>query len=386
MNTRIALLVMHTCFATACFAQAAQPPTTAPAANIQALRTFIAQEGEKPAEYVVRQFQTHDIVFLGEHHYLKHDVQFVQSMIPALYENGIRNLGIEFGCWRDQARVDGLLSAPTYDEQSARELMFDCYVLWGYREYTDLYRAAWKLNASLPKDQPRFRIVHLNAESDWSQLTRDTPRMLAMQKVWPHGFSDEVMARVILDEFVAKEQKALIYCGVRHGATRYDERPPRSRALMPARAGRAVYQKIGQRTCTICLHAPWKQQAGGYAPPADGIIDAVIGGGAMFPIAFDTRGTPMGKLQDRACYYAQDREGFALEDLCDGYVYLKPLDQFEMVTVDEQFVTEKNLNRAIRQLPDLDDRARCKSVADVLRLIRDQAESAVRPGPTGNHP
>jgi hypothetical protein len=58
---------------------------------------------------------------------------------------------------------------------------------------------------------------------------------------------------------------------------------------------------------------------------------------------FDTRGTPFGALVDQDCYYAEGHDPFALQDLCDGYIFLKPLPQYERVTVDESFIHAGNL-------------------------------------------
>ena len=44
-----------------------------------------------------------------------------------------------------------------------------------------------------------------------------------MQKVWVKGDPDEFMAHIVLAEFVAKHQKALIYSGIHHAFTRYKQ-------------------------------------------------------------------------------------------------------------------------------------------------------------------
>jgi hypothetical protein len=334
---------------------------------------------QDPVEYVVQKFQTHDIIFLGEFHFIKHDAEFVQRLMPALYAEGVYNLGIEFACHGDQQLVDQLLTAPSYDEDLARRIMFRNYVLGGYKEYLDLYRAAWSLNTHLAPGKPRFRIVALNARADWSQLTTPNQDRSEMRKVWSEGYSDPVMGRVILTEFVGKGQKALIYMGAHHAQTRYDERPPRARFALPARAGHIVYEKIRDRAFTIRLHGPWPQRNGpGYALPVAGVIDAVFSHAHAYPTGFDTRGTPFGLLADRECRYAQGRDRFVLQDLCDGYIFQKPLSEYEMMTVDQTFIHAGNLREAIAQLPDPEERKKCHTVADVQALIREQAEYGYR--------
>lgn len=352
-----------------------------PAQLIAELAEYATAHRQDPAQYVLRKFETHDIVFIGERHYIKHDVEFVQSLIPRLYEKGVRNLGIEFGRYDDQNLVDQLVTAPEYDENRARSLMFQAFVLWGYKEYHDLYRAAWKLNGRLGAGKPKFRIVHLAPRFDWSQLTDNTRPRSEMLQVMPEGDSDTKAGRVILDEFVAKGQKALVYMGSNHTLTRYDYRssaPPRMRPSLPARAGRVVYERIADRTFVIRLHSLVEQRNGGLAHPVAGVIDAVFSTKAVYPTGFDTRGTPFGILAERNCTEAAGHEPLALQDLCDGYIFIKPLNEYEMVTVDQHFIDEGNLREALAQLPDVDARKTCRSVADVTALIRAQAEYGFR--------
>jgi hypothetical protein len=75
------------------------------------LTQYIIEHHKTPEEYVVGKFTTHDIVFLGEYHRIKHDVELVHNLIPLLYENGVYNLGIEFANYIDQADIDRLITA-----------------------------------------------------------------------------------------------------------------------------------------------------------------------------------------------------------------------------------------------------------------------------------
>jgi hypothetical protein len=117
-------------------------PARSPTEELDKLVAYANGHRQDPIQYVVQKFQTHDIVFLGEFHFIKHDAEFVQRLIPGLYGKGVYNLGIEFACHADQKLADQLLTAPTYDEDLARRVMFRNFVLWGYKEYLDLYRAA----------------------------------------------------------------------------------------------------------------------------------------------------------------------------------------------------------------------------------------------------
>ncbi|MDQ5844640.1 MAG: ChaN family lipoprotein, partial [Acidobacteriota bacterium] len=131
------------------------------------LAVYLKSHWKSPENYVISKFSNHDLVFIGEYHRIKHDVELIHKLIPRLYRAHVYNLGIEFGCYEHQDKVDRLITADTYDENLARWLIFEQAASWGYKEYQDIYRAAWKLNRSLPKRAPRFRVVNLNYKPNW---------------------------------------------------------------------------------------------------------------------------------------------------------------------------------------------------------------------------
>lgn len=77
-------------------------------------------------------------------------------MIPKLYANGIYMLGMEFGAYEDQKQLDSLINAPRYNENLARQLMFNYNTRWAIVEYMNLYKAAWEWNHSLPEQAKSF--------------------------------------------------------------------------------------------------------------------------------------------------------------------------------------------------------------------------------------
>jgi len=342
------------------------------------MKSYLQTHYMTPEDYVLSKFKDHDIVFLGEHHRYKHDVELVQHLIPRLYENGIYALATEFARREDQPLIDRLLNAPTYDESLARQITFNGFVFWGYQDYVDLFKVAWKLNHGVPKSKRKFRILGVNCSPDWSVIQKDEDRdsSAVMKRVW-RGCGEEDWARVILDEIVARGEKALVYSGMHHAFTEY--RQPKFNEAKQAfagfgdvRMGNHVYRAIGKRAITIYLHAVWSP-AGGYGKPpvyaADGYIDAVMA--AMEPkfrrIAFDTRGTPFGKVPGQTSIYKHGYEKFTLEMFCDGYIYQKPLSEYKGVHAIHNFVNEKNIAQARLQSPA--PRYRNASIADFNQAI-----------------
>jgi len=321
------------------------------------LLSYIKQNHMTPEDYILAKFKDHQIVFVGEYHRIQHDVLLIQRMIPLLYKAGIYNLGIEFGVRRDQDRVDKLINAPVYDEQAAREIMFDFGSYWGYKEYMDIYRAAWEVNHKLPPGAPRFRVVNLNGTQDWSFIKSEADRQnpVLMHKVFLEGDPDTVMAETIIREFVNTGQKALIYSGIHHAFTRYKQPiywQGKFARFVENRMGNLVCKKLSDRVFTIYLHAPWPDK--NYENelyPAGGVIDAFFAKEpGLRPVGFDLAGTPFGELAGPGSIYEEGYNPFKLKLFAGGYIFTKPISQYQGVTVNEKFITPENFKRAVEQV------------------------------------
>lgn len=318
---------------------------------------YLQSNWETPENYILSKFQDYDIVFIGEAHHIKHDVELIHNLIPLLYKNGVYNLGIEFGCYEYQDKVDSLITADSYDEDLARWLLFKWGSYWPYKEYMDLYKKAWELNKSLSKDDPKFRIVNLDYRVNWTLITEGTPSR-RLKKVFYKGERDVHMANVIFKEIVKKDQKALIFAGQQHAAThyyhpRYDFKRKKFLHFNKKVMGHLVYRKMPDKIFNICLHYPWPtlESLTEFNYPVGGVIDTIMKEFEDKRVGFDVKDTPFGKLQDDSTFYSAGRENFKLSDFCDGYVFQKHIADYEGCEVDLLFVTEENLEEAIDYLP-----------------------------------
>ena len=338
------------------------PPNLDPATRT-VLSEYLARHHQSPEDYIVSKFADHDVVFVGELHRIRHDAELIGRLIAPLHEAGVHNLGLEFAGHRDQELIDKLITAETYDEQLARQILFNQSVSWGYQEYADIFRAAWEVNRHAAPGAPTFRVVGLNTTPDFSHVTPEKgPGHPDLQeRIWPEGPGDEVMARVVLEQFVDKKHKALIYCGIHHAFTRYIE-PAYSRKKSKwvrsstRRMGQIVRDAVGDRAMTVFLHSPWSGVEGfgtGHVYPADGVIDALMHDidPQLRRAGFDARGTPFGKLPCTNTYYKHARANFVLEDYCDGYVYQRPFSQYEGVTWIRGFINRRNVGEVRRRNP-----------------------------------
>lgn len=340
------------------------------------LLTYIKKEAQYPADYLVEKFKTTDVILLGEHHLIKQNLEFLHSMIPILYKNGVYTIGMEFGASEDQAALDALINAPKYDVAKARQLMFNYNVGWGYKEYIEAYQKVWGFNKNLPPGARKFRILNLSYQYDWTKFDgARTPK--SMQQVFHKGTADKYRAELIEREILQKSEKMLALVGTPHAYTRYASpvflyNNDNFCAYDSAWLGNRLYQKYGDKIKNVILHQAFynfPNQKPFLLSPANGQIEALMAQNANKPVGFDLLNSPLGKLKETSihsmCY-----DDFRLEQFFDGYIFLAPLKELEGCTVDEQFLNEQNITTALKNQPDPDWHGRMKNLEEMRALIR----------------
>jgi hypothetical protein len=341
------------------------PTVSLPVQKQDDLATLVAWASSawrSPAEEVVRSFDAHDVVFLGEFYKIREHAVLVKNLIPALCTAGVRNLGIEYALSESQPDIDALLAAPVWNEAEARRITFTWVVTWGFQEYLDIYRAAWEVNRSLTPGERPFRIVGLSVRQNWEYLhsERDLEDAEALKKILANGVPDEHMAEMIQREFLDRGEKALVYCGLQHAFTRYRsteyEKNMKDKGFAETRrAGTILFDRVGGRVATLALHAPWpdSSQQTGLAYPAGGMIDSLLL--ALPPgkqaAGWDTAGTPLGLLPVDSGGYATGHEHLTLAGLCDGYVATGPLNTLHAATAIADFVPADAADYAVKNFP-----------------------------------
>ena len=361
----------------------------------QDLIDYLRMNWKDPGDYVIEKFRRYDYIIIGEPHRIKHQVEFIKNLIPRLYKAGVYDLGMEFGSYELQDEVDRLITAKEYDEDLARSIMFRNSPTWGYNEYLDIYREAWKLNKSLPDDAQKFRVVNLCYTPDWKSISEEDwntkPRKEIMQKVWNRGDYDEHMANVVFREFVDKKKKALIYCGINHGLTHYhqpvydyEDRKVKFYKYVRNRMGNILYDRMPEHLFFIVMHSPWEpiERLGRETKmiyPVDGIIDGVMREFVNKETGFDVKGSPFGEIKDRKSSYSVGYEDFKLGVFCDGYIFQKHFSDFEGCTVDSKFITKENFNKAVQMLHPLSRKLYEKPI-DLIDVTKRAADFRKRYG------
>ncbi|MCF6294541.1 MAG: hypothetical protein L3J25_02480 [Flavobacteriaceae bacterium] len=320
------------------------------------LLNYLEKNRKYPNEYVIENFKTHDIIFIGENHFIKQQVEFIKNLIPELYENGIYNLGTEFIRYSDTELMNKIITDSIFNEKYAKEITFNSLWHWGYQEYIDVYKEAWKLNRSLPKNAPKFKIFGIEDDMDWSfvktEEDRNNPKIMtkvfksSSQFVEDEGLSAFAIQKEVLD----KNEKAVIHSGIHHAFTSYyqphynPEKHGFGGSYEKERMGNLIKNKIGNKTMTIFLHGPWFSSDGyeNQGLPVDGVLDSLFSqkhNMEFIPFGVDTKGTPFGDLKGETSVYKYGYPNFTLKDFCDGYIFLNPISEYKSVTAIPNFVT-----------------------------------------------
>lgn len=353
------------------------PPVTS---NIE-IDNYIKNNYLTPEEYVISKFRDHDYIFIGEQHRIKHDVDFISSLIPRLYKNGITNLAIEFGASSNQSLLDSLLSMKQWNQDFSYQIASKgFFISWGYKEYLDILKKAWEFNQTLEASHPKFRIIYLN--TDYFPRKKGFDRFGGIDP-------DMNMSKTFQNEVIRKNEKALIYTGINHAFTRYnqvmyDSENSETFKLYDQRFGNLIHKIYPERTFTIFLHAPWgPKKRGSYklVKPVNGVIDACMTSFNNKPVGFDVAGTPFGKLDSKDSFYSIGHEDFTLADFCDGYIFLKPYRQIEIVSVADSFYTGNRLNEIREYYIGLglsEDKVNSWSQEAIEKAIADDGSSIIK--------
>jgi hypothetical protein len=347
--------------------------------NTDELINYIKRSALSPEDYIIEKFKDYDVVLLGEQHVVKQNLLFLQSLIPELYKNGVHIIGMEFGAYENQSRLDSLVTAKTYDNKLAESLMFDYNVTWAYKEYIDMAKAAWEFNITLPENAPPFRILNLSYIYQWEKFNGER-NPFTMSEVFSKGSADFFREKVIEKEVLSKQERILLLVGTPHAYTKYGSpyflyNSDNFCAYDYNWLGNRLYKNYPNKVFNILLHQAFMENKDGkynLISPLDGKMEAIMLQNENKPVGFDLLNSPVGKLQDNSinslCY-----DNFTIGQLFDGYIFLKPLKDLEGCTIVVDFVNEENIHRALKQFPDPDWHQEVTNLQEMINFIQSNA-------------
>lgn len=376
---RLIVVALLVALSPVCEAIHAQTTSAGSPALQKSFAAYLAIHKDTPEDYVVGKFRDKDIVFLGEQHHIEQNLEFAQRLIPKLYASGIYNMGFEFILSEDQPVLDRLLGQSTWDQATSEDLLWRCANLpWVSTGYVAILHAAWRWNHGLKSGQRRFRIVGLNLQfrpTSRSQLLpgevstdhRARSRLLGLNDFDAVNIH---WAEVISREFIAKREKALIYCGSGHSWTRFFYQRVNENGIT---VGNLIYNYIGERTLRLVFHGDL-QGGEGFEQIVESLMEA---DGSRRQVAFDVCGGPLADVPVRIkgyLYGSDTGHQLTAGDVWDGYLYLGPRREWRNDSFITTFITEQNFSQLQRSWELFSPKEKVTSPKDLIRFVRRRTE------------
>ncbi|MDD3464759.1 MAG: hypothetical protein PHH07_04675 [Candidatus Cloacimonetes bacterium] len=348
------------------------------------LKDYLLNEGKAPLDYVLDKFENHEIVLLGEMHYIRQQVEMYHRLIPLLPEHGISLFATEFGRREDQALIDELLGKEQFDFPLAKLITLRQEAFWGYQEYLDVYRLIWEQNRKNPPDR-QIRCIGLNDPYNWklyNKICREQkrePNAEERKLIWK-DCDEKNWLRALNKYHVPGVTRVLGIMGSHHAFTRYREPDFTEEGgrkvfagFNKVRFGNHVHEEYGDAVCNICFYDPWDSLESEAPPkaPGGGIIEDIISP-HFSELAFDLKDSPVGELADDS-FYSLGYKDFRLRDISDGMIYTCKLTEFKNLTPIPDFIDADNLQEFRDYAPfnyDTD-----KSCEEINRIIAESAET-----------
>ncbi len=370
-----------------------QPLIEVDAGQAELLRTEMEALPElSPQEAFSALFSRFPVVIAGELEGVGQEVRYIRELLPSLPSMGVRILAMEHILEADQNELDRLLSAETFDEYLAQELLFRRQVTWGYQEYVDILKTAWQIN--MGPDGP-FRVLGLNVLQDYRhiQSVEDFRDPVKLRQIMANGVPDAHMAGVISREILANGSQALILVGREQSFTNFllkthSEEMNAIGMAEQRQMGKILSDAHGERFATVLFHSPWPTTLTNSRAqfPVNGLIDRVLddweGDGSPRPYPLhipvemleESSGIPI-RFTNYAIGYNNERENnetLVFEDMADLYVILGRIPDLDGLTPIENFIDSAREARAVENFPG--SRYQDADADDVNDFIRRYAE------------
>ncbi len=336
--------------------------------------TYLKKHSLSPSDYLLKKFSMHSVILLAEEHAIENNLAFVKEMIPRLYRAGVTNLGMEFGSFEKQGIVDSLMNAPSYNEQMIRDIMYFHNAGWPYEDYLNVYKAIWRFNRTLNKDQKQFRVVHLSYQYDWKDFKGEiTPDK--RKKVFSRG-GDEFWAKRLKEEVILKKEKILCLVGIPHALTRFHQSHVDEQGncrFDTIQFGQHLYREFSGEIYSVLLHVPLP---GNRGYEGNGAIEQVMHNLDNRPAGFDLAGTPMGLITEPS-FTDRCQPVVQLKDLFDGYIFLAPYAKLRGASIDPSFYEGRSWEETLSRQPD-PYWFRANTAEELLQNRRDYANLSLR--------
>ena len=307
-----------------------------------------------PVEYAVETAAKHQVTIFGEVHQQRDYLLFLNEIIPELYHRaGVTCVAMEVFLAEDNETINRLVTAKDFDHSLALEIArHQSWGIWGSKEYWDVLETVWRLNQEIPDGQKKMWLIGIDAKFDGPSLGLVTGGDGAKIKapLWEKlrflrlfddilllVKRDELMARNIEREIIEKEERAIVWVGLMHSYTHYQQPIIMNGRLVRKfnRMGLLLHQKYGDDIFQVALHESYFNSVMGK------FVGPVMKERGDMPVGFDVLGSPFEDLRnnDSGDYHHYPNLRFA--DKARGYIYLNPVRELGKCGWFDGYVSRK---------------------------------------------
>ncbi len=367
------LTIGTTAFLSACRSEEAAPwvkqKAMMEAAKINAseyplFTKWLARHAMSPVEFIVDACKKHELVVIGEHHYIKDYLELVRDVLPRAYkEAGVRVLGLEVCNAEDNAKLKRLVTAKAYDAALALEVARNQdWGLWGYKQYWDLFEAVWRLNRGLTEGAESMRVVGIDKQMDfqldalWRGNQLKDPALIEKAKNQPDIYKrDDWLVENIETSILAPGARSIVLIGFNHSFTHYAQPKLGKDLKLETEWPRATYvlhEKYGDKVYQVGLHGPYLSPAQidktykGPEPVIVDLIEKIMAAHGGKPVGFEVAGSPFEGLRDEHAYYFHWQPKVKFGDLCQAFVFLKPVKQLSPCTWVDDYISDEMFEKS----------------------------------------
>ena len=325
---------------------------------------WLARSGSDPLAYIVKKAKAHELVIVGEHHYIKDYCELFARAVPEVYRKaGVRLIALEVCNAEDNDKIARLVEGPTYDVPLAYEIArSEDWELWGYKEYWDILEAAWALNRSLPAGQEHLRVVGIDKKMDfqldslWRANKLTDAALIEKAKAQPDIYKrDDWIVENLEKEVLGKGVKGLALIGLNHSFTRYAQ-PKLDKDLKLERewprTGYILRQKYGDKVFQVALHGPQMSPTvvdktyQGAEPVMSDLVERIMAAHGNVPVGFDVTGSPFANIRDSLSYYYHWQPQVTFANLNEGFVFVKPIKELAPCSWMKGFISDEMFEKS----------------------------------------
>jgi hypothetical protein len=307
---------------------------------------FLAEQNLSAKEYILSQFEDHDLVIFCERDH-KEFTQYELLMDVISDPRFIENVGTvftEIGSVNFGDRINGFVHSDQPDSVSAWNVVTALFREIADVPYWHCYNYPWflteiqKLNQGLPESKKialypsrwAFSWENIRTADDYSRYDNEE----AIRQ-------DSTMAAHIIERFErikadGGKGKALVIMNYKHAFLKQHRYPS---GELAENTGNYLVRRYGDAVASVYLMGLGIPREGDYTLIQDGYWDYLFERAGKTDVGFDLAGTPFGKA-DFDAIPRSPVVNFTFEEMFTGLLFYKPIQEHRAITGWAGYTTE----------------------------------------------